>query len=97
MVAPPRCRELGDATWMRERSHPFGDPTKYEVVYGGKRYAPKAVLGLACKYLLGSLLAPGQFSGEAPGHVKPKLRQIEICTLLHGIAWNPCQLGSILS
>jgi hypothetical protein len=24
--------------------HPFGEPTKYELVYRGKRYAPKAVM-----------------------------------------------------
>jgi len=28
--------------------HPFGAPTGYELVHGGKRYDPKAVVGLAC-------------------------------------------------
>jgi hypothetical protein len=28
-------------------SHPFGTPTRYELVFEGKRYAPKAVVGLA--------------------------------------------------
>lgn len=28
--------------------HPFGNPTGYEFVYEGRRYAPKAVVGLAC-------------------------------------------------
>jgi hypothetical protein len=28
-------------------SHSFGEPTKYELVHRDKRYAPKAVIGLA--------------------------------------------------
>ena len=27
--------------------HPFGSPTGYELVHEGKRYPPKAVVGLA--------------------------------------------------
>src|SRR5262245_51161119 len=30
---------------------PFGPPTGYELVHGGRRYAPKAVIGLACQCL----------------------------------------------
>lgn len=33
--------------------HPFGAPTGYELVHGDKRYAPKAVVGLACRHHLG--------------------------------------------
>jgi hypothetical protein len=33
--------------------HPFGEPTGYVLVHDGKRYAPKAVIGLACRYSLG--------------------------------------------
>jgi hypothetical protein len=52
-------------------AHPFGEPTKYELVHTGKRYAPKAVVGLACRYLLGTVLPPDQFSGgEAPGRFR---------------------------
>jgi hypothetical protein len=48
--------------------HPFGAPTGYELVHEGKRYPPKAVIGLACRYSLGRLLRPEEFSGgEAPG------------------------------
>jgi hypothetical protein len=43
--------------------HPFGAPTEYELVHGDKRYAPKAVVGLACRYLLGRVLQPEEFSG----------------------------------
>src|SRR5262245_31740995 len=47
--------------------HPFGQPTGYELVYQGKRYAPKAVVGLACRYSIGRTLQPDEFSGgEAP-------------------------------
>jgi hypothetical protein len=48
--------------------HPFGSPTGYEVVHDGRRNAPKAVIGLACRSLLGRVLPPEEFSGgEAPG------------------------------
>jgi hypothetical protein len=43
--------------------HPFGKPTRYELVYGRRRYAPKAVVGLAIKHLTGELLGPDRFSG----------------------------------
>ena len=47
---------------------PFGEPTKFEVLHNGRRYSPKAVIGLVCRYLTGSVLPPDQFSGaEAPG------------------------------
>jgi hypothetical protein len=48
--------------------HPFGPSTGYELLHEGKRYAPKAVVGLACRYSIGRILLPGEFSeGEAPG------------------------------
>jgi putative restriction endonuclease len=43
--------------------HPFGTPTGYELIYNGKRYAPKAVVGLACRYSIGRILQPEEFSG----------------------------------
>src|SRR5437763_9793540 len=49
-------------------AHPFGPPTKFELLYEGRRYAPKAVIGLACFYSIGRRLGPGDFSGgEARG------------------------------
>src|SRR5262245_60025523 len=36
--------------------HPFGAPTGYELVHDDKRYAPKAVVGLACRYSIGRSL-----------------------------------------
>src|SRR5580692_11606639 len=46
--------------------HPFGIPTGYELVYGDKRCAPKAVVGLACRHNLGRVLQPDEFSGTRP-------------------------------
>jgi hypothetical protein len=45
--------------------HPFGTPTGYEVVHDGRRYAPKAVIGLACRALLGRVRLPVGLSGRA--------------------------------
>jgi hypothetical protein len=57
--------------------HTFGDPTKYEVVHDGKRYAPKAVVGLACRHSIGRTLTPYEFSGgEAPGQANFVLRKL---------------------
>jgi hypothetical protein len=48
--------------------HPFGPLTGYELIHEGKRYPPKAIIGLACRSLLGRILLPEEFSGgEAPG------------------------------
>src|SRR4051795_7526837 len=55
--------------------HRFGAPTGYELVHDGKRYPPKAVVGLACRSLLGRTLQPEEFSGgEAPGQANYVLR-----------------------
>jgi 5-methylcytosine-specific restriction protein A len=48
--------------------HPFNPPTGYELVHDGRRFPAKAVIGLACRSLLGRILLPDEFSGgEAPG------------------------------
>jgi hypothetical protein len=66
-------------------AHPFSEPTGHELVFEGQavrpeegsRYAPKAVIGLACRHLLGKLLQPGDVSeGEAPGQANEVLRQL---------------------
>jgi len=57
--------------------HPFGQPTGYELVHEDKRYAPKAVIGLACQYSVGRILQPNEFSGgEAPGQANFVLRDL---------------------
>jgi hypothetical protein len=43
--------------------HPFRQPTGYELLHEEKRHPPKAVIGLACKYSLGRVLMPEEFSG----------------------------------
>jgi hypothetical protein len=56
---------------------PFGPATGYVLVHDGKRYAPKAVIGLASKHLTGQILAHGEFSGgEAPGQANYVLRKL---------------------
>jgi len=57
--------------------HRFGNPTGYELIHEGQRYAPKAVVGLACKYLIGCALRPEEFSGgEASGQANFILREL---------------------
>jgi hypothetical protein len=57
--------------------HPFWPPTGYELLHEGRRYAPKAVIGLACRSLLGRVLRPEEFSGgEAPGQANYVLREL---------------------
>ncbi len=58
-------------------AHPFGHPTGYELIHNNRRYAPKAVIGLACRYSIGRLLQPEEFSGgEAPGQANFVLRKL---------------------
>lgn len=57
--------------------HPFGNPTSYELVHAGKRYAPKAVIGIAFRHLTGEILHHSKFSGgEAPGQANYELRRL---------------------
>lgn len=57
--------------------HTFGKATGYELVHEGKRYAPKAVIGVAFRYVTEELLRHSQFSGsEAPGQANYELRQL---------------------
>src|SRR3984957_15548650 len=65
--------------------HPFGAPTGYELVHDGKRYAPKAVVGLASRYHLGRVLQPEEFSGgEAPGQANFVLRKLGFTVVRKG-------------
>jgi Domain of unknown function (DUF3883) len=65
--------------------HPFGAPTGYELLHDGKRYAPKAVVGLACRYHLGRVLQPEEFSGgEAPGQANFILRKLGFTVVRKG-------------
>ena len=53
--------------------HPFGEPTGYELLHEGGRYAPKAVIGLAYRLLAGRILRPDEFSGGEAGTERAKL------------------------
>jgi hypothetical protein len=43
--------------------HRFGASTGYELDYNGRRYPPKAVIGLAFRYIRRTLLRAKEFSG----------------------------------
>lgn len=43
--------------------HAFAPSTGYDLVYNGKRYPPKAILGLAARRLAGRTLTPYDFKG----------------------------------
>src|SRR5689334_3073097 len=65
--------------------HPFGQPTGYFLVHEGRRYAPKAVVGLACQYSIGRALTPDEFSGgEAPGQANFVLRKLGFTVIKKG-------------
>ncbi|MEZ5951172.1 MAG: hypothetical protein R3C12_18565 [Planctomycetaceae bacterium] len=58
-------------------AHPFGQSTGYELIHDEKKYAPKAVVGLACRYSIGRILQPEEFSGgEAQGQANFVLRRL---------------------
>src|SRR5262249_21423990 len=57
----------------------------YELVHEGKRYAPKAAVGLAFRHARGAILRPDQFSGgEAPGQANYVLRQLGFTVVKRG-------------
>ena len=43
--------------------HQFADSTGYDVLYDGRRYPPKAVVGIAASNLIGKQLGPYDFKG----------------------------------
>jgi hypothetical protein len=90
--------------------HDFGDPTKYELLWAGKRYAPKAVVGLAFRHLKGHPLRPEDFSGgEAPGQANYVLRMLGFTVVRKGEAaegdedsaagkdWSESEVGLIVA
>lgn len=65
--------------------HPFSQPSGYELVHHGERYAPKAAVGLACRYSIGRILRPDEFSGgEAPGQANFVLRKLGFVVVRKG-------------
>src|SRR5690349_7292378 len=66
--------------------HPFGPPTGYELVHRGRRYPPKAVIGLAYRHHAGRILRPEEFSGgEAPGQANYALRELGFAVERKGV------------
>ena len=58
-------------------AHPVGAAAGYELTHASKKYAPNAVVGLACRYSIGRVLQPEEFSdGEAPGQANYVLRAL---------------------
>lgn len=49
--------------------HGFGPTTTYDLVWGQRRYPPKAVLGAAYELATGKKLGPGDFEGGKTGAV----------------------------
>jgi len=74
--------------------HPFGKSTGYELAHDDKRYAPKAVIGLACRYSVGRVLQPDEFSGgEAPGQANFVLRKLGFTVVRKGEEQREPQTG----
>ncbi len=44
-------------------SRGFGESTKYDLLFRGRRFPPKAIIGLAAERIAGRILRPGDFSG----------------------------------
>jgi hypothetical protein len=50
-------------------AHGFGPTTTYDLVWGERRYPPKAILGTDYEFGTGQRLASGDFEGGKPGAV----------------------------
>jgi|SRR5262245_32258903 len=59
---------LGPQRFFSE--HGFAPTTTYELVWGERRYPPKAILGTAYELATGERLASGDFEGGKSGAVK---------------------------
>ena len=51
-------------------AHGFAPTTTYELVWDGRSYPPKAILGTAFEFATGQRLASGDFEGGKTGAVK---------------------------
>jgi hypothetical protein len=57
--------------------HSFGGATGYHLLYDGRAYAPKAVIGIAFRHLNGTILGHEEFSGgEQKGQANFVLREL---------------------
>jgi hypothetical protein len=60
----------------RGEPHTFGPSTFYDLLEGGRRYPPKAVVGLAARRALGRPLRPDEFSGGQESWAFRLLREL---------------------
>src|ERR1700742_1308397 len=51
-------------------AHGFGPTTTYDLIWDGRRFPPKAILGTAYELATGQRLAPGDFEGGRDGAVR---------------------------
>ena len=65
--------------------HNFGKSNTYDVVHNGKRYPPKAVVGIAAQDITGIPFVPDDFNGGAATRCMKILKS-------HGIYWEKKQL-----
>jgi hypothetical protein len=59
---------LGPDAFFAE--HGFAPTTTYDLVWGERRYPPKAILGTAYEFATGQRLASGDFEGGKTGAVR---------------------------
>jgi hypothetical protein len=59
---------LGPEAFFAE--HGFSYATTYELVWEGRKYPPKAILGTAYEFATGERLASGDFEGGKSGAVR---------------------------
>ena len=59
---------LGPAAFLA--AHGFAPTTTYELIWHGRRYPPKAILGTAYELATGQRLASGDFEGGKTGAVR---------------------------
>ncbi len=82
--------------------HPYGDSTRYDLIFEGRRYPPKAIVGLAARRVLGRLLDPErEFSGgEGPGQANGVLRSLGFTVIskvdLSGEDWTDDEVALLL-
>jgi len=60
--------KLGPAEFFA--AHGFAPTTTYDLVWGERRYPPKAILGTAYEFAVGQRLASGDFEGGKSGAVR---------------------------
>lgn len=80
------------------REHPFGEARRYEVVHQGKSYAPKPLIGLGLRHLLGRDFGPYDFSsGTAAGQAVQVLRDLGFEVKKLSDEWSESEVTAIVA